>query len=97
MDYKDGSYYGNDIVISLTYNCMSWISIFTRETLPKILIILEVSGLSVFRCGTLGTWLLGVLQSSGGNDLFPLPFVIDYLYFVTWLIIGLARTLYGFG
>jgi hypothetical protein len=64
MDYKDGSYCGNDIVISLTYNCLSWMSVFTGETLPKFLIILEVSGLSVFWCGTLGTWLPGVLHSS---------------------------------
>ena len=62
MDYKDGSYCGNDIVISLTYNCLSWMSVFTGETLPKFLIILEVSGLSVFLCDTLGMWLPGVLQ-----------------------------------
>ncbi len=62
MDYKDGSYCGNDMVISLTYNCLSWMSVFTGEILPKFLIILGVSGLSVFWCGTLGTWLPGVLQ-----------------------------------
>jgi hypothetical protein len=64
MDYKDGSYYGNDIAISSTYNCLLWMSVFIGETLPKFLIILEVSGLSVFWCGTLGTWLPGVLQLS---------------------------------
>jgi len=62
MDYKDRSYCGNDIFISLTYNCLSWMSVFTWETLPKFLIILEFSGLSVFLCGTLGTWLPGVLH-----------------------------------
>ena len=47
MDYKDRSYCGNDVVISLTYNCLSWMSVFTGETLFKFLIILGVSGLSV--------------------------------------------------
>ena len=32
MDYKDGSYCGNDIVISLTYNCLSWMFVFIGET-----------------------------------------------------------------
>ena len=63
MDYKDGSYCGNDIVISLTYNCLSWMFVFTGEILPKFLIILRVSGLSVFWCDTLDTWLHGVLHT----------------------------------
>ncbi len=37
-------------------------SVFIGETPPKFLIILGVSGLSVFWCSTLGTWLPGVLQ-----------------------------------
>lgn len=43
MDYKDGSYYGNDIAISSTYNCLLWMSVFIGETLPKFLIILGLS------------------------------------------------------
>ncbi len=46
-------------------------SIFTGEILPKFLIILGVSGLSVFWCGTLGTWLPGVLQWWLWRDMSP--------------------------
>ncbi len=47
MGYMDGSHRGNDIIISSIYNCLSWMSTFTGETLLKFVIILGVSG---FEC-----------------------------------------------
>ncbi len=53
---------GMILLLVLTYNCLLWMSVFIGETPPKFLIILRVSGLSVFWCSTIDTWLPGVLQ-----------------------------------
>ncbi len=62
MDYMDRSHCGNDIINSLIYNCLSWMSIFIGETLSKFLMNLGLSVFCSVVCSILGRRIPGVLQ-----------------------------------